>query len=124
MSLWTQIAALLEQNLIAFRDTNNWHILKSAGLDPGLWAYPLPPPKKISLDPGINPPPKKLPPPPHHLLKLCRKRKRNNDFNSNPNPLPHHHPHHKVNCPPNLSVKKIKKQEIMFFRAVDVSVCL
>ena len=49
MSLWTQIAALLEQNLIAFRDTNNWHILKSAGLDPGLWAYPPPPP-----------------PPPHH----------------------------------------------------------
>ena len=49
MSLWTQIAALLEQNLIAFRDTNNWHILKSAGLDP-----------------GINPPPRKnyLPPPP------------------------------------------------------------
>ena len=46
MSLWTQIAALWEQNLIAFRDTNNWHILKSAGLDPGLWAYPLPPPQK------------------------------------------------------------------------------
>ena len=49
MSLWTQIAALLEQNLIAFRDTNNWHILKSAGLDPGLWAYPLPPPRKKFL---------------------------------------------------------------------------
>ena len=51
MSLWTQIAALLEQNLIAFRDTNNWHILKSAGLDPGLWAYPLPPPRKNYLPP-------------------------------------------------------------------------
>ena len=124
MSLWTQIAALWEQNLIAFRDTNNWHILKSTGLDPELWAYPLPPPqKKISLDPRINLPPPKKSPPPQHLLKLCRKRKRNNDFNSNPNPLPHHHPYHKVNRPPNLSVKK-KKQEIMFFRAVDVSGCL
>ena len=70
MSLWTQIAALLEQNLIAFRDTNNWHILKSAGLDPGLWAYPPPPPppppppEKNFSGPWNQPPPRKnyLPP--------------------------------------------------------------
>ena len=62
MSLWTQIAALLEQNLIAFRDTNNWHILKSAGLDPGLWAYPLPPPRKKFLWTleSTPPPPEKI----------------------------------------------------------------
>ena len=72
MSLWTQIAALLEQNLIAFRDTNNWHILKSAGLDPGLWAYPLPPPEKNFSGPWNQPPPppEKItsPPPPFKTL--------------------------------------------------------
>ena len=66
MSLWTQIAALLEQNLIAFRDTNNWHILKSAGLDPGLWAYPLPPRKKFLWTLESTPPPEKITSPPHH----------------------------------------------------------
>ena len=66
MSLWTQIAALLEQNLIAFRDTNNWHILKSAGLDPGLWAYPLPPPPEKNFSGPWNqpPPPEKITSPP------------------------------------------------------------
>ena len=63
MSLWTQIAALLEQNLIAFRDTNNWHILKSAGLDTGLWAYPLPPPKKFLWTLESTPPRKNYLPP-------------------------------------------------------------
>ena len=70
MSLWTQIAALLEQNLIAFRDTNNWHILKSAGLDPGLWAYPLPPRKKFLWTLESTPSPEKItsPPPPFKTL--------------------------------------------------------
>ena len=69
MSLWTQIAALLEQNLIAFRDTNNWHILKSAGLEPGLWVTPSPPEKNFS-GPWNQPPPEKItsPPPPFKTL--------------------------------------------------------
>ena len=49
--------SVLEAKLV-LRDTNNWNILK-LGLNPGLWAYPLPPPKN-ALNPGITlPPPRK-----------------------------------------------------------------
>ena len=46
--------SVLEAKLV-LRDTNNWNILK-LGLNPGLWAYPLPPPQKCS-EPWDHPPP-------------------------------------------------------------------